>query len=333
MADYTDSLSLSDALHVVQGSAVAGDALGLSDSLATAVPSELGDTLTDAAGLTDFLHVVTSSALAGDVLGLSDAGFEAPLPLPWTDDLGLSDSLTVAVSADQSPTDDLGLSDSVDVELLAPAVAPATPDAGPTVPAVGRVWRLMPDYVHAADDGTMQAFADAAEVGLSRAAAFLSIVDADQSVSGSCELTNPAACPRAYLPWLGWLLGVDAAALADADVREAISSAGQSQRRGSVGAIRRAVQRTLTGAKSVRVFANVGGASPYLLTVVTATAQTPDSAASLLAAWTEKPAGVDLELQVVAGATWADLAAEYATWDDVAAALPTWADVSDWVPA
>lgn len=327
MPDYTDSLGLSDFLHVVQGSALAGDALGLSDSIGMAVPAELADTLTDDAGLADWLHVVVGSALPADSLGLSDAGFEAPLPLPWTDSMGLSDGL--AVETGRALSDPLGLSDELTTDLFVPDI----PAPVPAPPPEGRVWRLLPDYVRAADAaGVMEAFCDSAEVGLSRAASFLAIVDADQSVSGTCELTNPAACPRAYLPWLGWLLGINTSALPDAEVREALAAAGQSQRRGSVGAIRRAVQRTLTGSKTCRVYRNTSGTDPYLLTVITLTAETADTGVSLAAAWSEKPAGMDLELTPVTGPTWADLVAARTDWADVVSAFATWDDVVDWTP-
>lgn len=194
------------------------------------------------------------------------------------------------------------------------------------------LWRLLPDYAQAGDDGTAEAFCDAAEVGLDRASGFLSIVDADQSVSRTCELTNPAACPRGYLQWLGWLLGIDTAALPDADVRDAVALAASTQRRGSMAAIRTAVQRTLTGSQTVRIYVNVSGTEPYLLTVITLTAETASTVASLAAAWTEKPAGMDLELSTVAGTAWTDVAATYADWTAVVAAHATWDDLLDWTP-
>ena len=47
---------------------------------------------------------------------------------------------------------------------------------------------------------------------------------------------------------------------------------------------------------------------------------------------TEKPAGIDLDLQTVTGATYAELAAEYADYDAVAAAFTDYDDLGDWVP-
>lgn len=199
--------------------------------------------------------------------------------------------------------------------------------------ASDQVWRLLPDYMRDADvSGVLRAYVGGAAVGLDRAAAFLAMVDPATSVSGTCEPVNPAAAPRAWLPWLGWLLGIDVSAIPDAEVRATIAAATGAHRRGSVGAIKSAVQRTLTGGRSCRVHYNLSGTEPYLITVVTVAAQTPDPAASLAAALTEKPAGIDLLLEVVTGSTWDELAGAYPTWNDVPAALPTWDDVAAWIP-
>lgn len=199
--------------------------------------------------------------------------------------------------------------------------------------AADQVWRLLPDYIRDADtSGTLRAFVGGAAVGLERAAAFLNAVDPDTAVSGTCELTNPAAAPRAWLPWLGWLLGIDTSAIPAEDVRAALATASGTQRRGSLAAIRSATQRTLTGGKSCRVYLDPDSDNPYLIRVVTVTAQTPDSAAALAAAVTEKPAGMQLELVPVTGGTWDELVAAFATWDEVAAHFATWDDVIAWIP-
>lgn len=208
--------------------------------------------------------------------------------------------------------------------------------SAPTLhPAAEQVYRLLPDYLQAADPGTdwtLAKFTGAAAVGLERVNEFLTLVDPDTSVTGTCELVNPAAVPRAWLAWLGWLVGIDTSPIPDADVRDAVGNAAATQRRGSLGAIQDAVQRTLTGSKSCRVYANVSGVDPYLITVITLTADTPDPVASLDAAWAEKPAGVDLELQAVAGSIWTEVVAEYTDWNAVVAAQPTWNDLVNWTP-
>lgn len=208
---------------------------------------------------------------------------------------------------------------------------------GPAIsPAAEQVWRLLPDYLRAADETAggwaLRAFVAAAAVGLDQAQEVLTMIDPDTSVTGTCELVNPAACPRPYLPWLGWLLGINTAALPDSDVRGAIQLAASAQRRGSIDAIRTAVQRTLTGGKDCRIYANQSGTDPYLITVITRTSETASVPTSLAAAWTEKPAGVNLTLTAVTGSTWADIAGHYATWNAVGAAFSTWNDVTAWTP-
>lgn len=201
--------------------------------------------------------------------------------------------------------------------------------------AAEQVYRLLPDYLLAVDedtDWTLRRYVGAAAVGLETSHEFLTLVDPATSVTGTCELVNAAAVPRAYLAWLGWLVGVDTSVIPDADVRDAVGNAAATQRRGSLGSIQYAVQRTLTGSKSCRVYSNLSGVDPYLVTVITLTTDTPDSVASLAAAWNEKPAGVDLELQTVAGSVWGDVIGTYATWDAVVAAQPTWNDLVNWTP-
>lgn len=195
------------------------------------------------------------------------------------------------------------------------------------------VYRLLPDYVRDDDAGTLATFLGKATASAMGPALRLADVgDPDTSVTGTAELANPAAAPRTWLAWLGWLVGIDLANIPDAEKRTAISESSTLQRRGSKRAIIRATQRELTGSKSCRVYANLSGTDPYEITVVTLTSQTPDSAAALAAAITEKPAGVDMVLQDVAGATYAELAVEYADYDAVAAAFTDYDDLASWVP-
>lgn len=203
--------------------------------------------------------------------------------------------------------------------------------------AAEQVYRLLPDFMRAADEVdlvnyTALRYVAGASVGLERAADFLTIVDPDTSVTGTCELVNAAACPRPYLGWLGWLVGVDVSQIADPFVRVAIGNASATQRRGSKGSIRDAVQRTLTGSQSCRVYWNLSGTEPYLLTVITFTSQTPDSSATLVAALSEKPAGMDLELQTVDGTTYAEIKANFADYGEVKATFPTYTDLTAYVP-
>jgi len=195
------------------------------------------------------------------------------------------------------------------------------------------VWRLLPDYVRDDDNGNLESFLGKATLSaMGPTLRITDVGDPDTSVTGTAELANPAAAPRTWLRWLGYLVGINLDTIADADKRAAISDSATLQRRGSIRAIIRSTQQTLTGSRSCRVYWNLDGVSPYLLTVVTLTSQTPDSVATLAAAVSEKPAGIDLELQTVTGATYAELDIAYATYTALAAAFTDYDDLGDWTP-
>jgi len=195
------------------------------------------------------------------------------------------------------------------------------------------VYRLLPDYMRDDDPGTLATFlGKATAAAMGPALRLADVGDPDTSVTRTAELANPAAAPRTWLRWLAWLVGINLDGIPDAEKRAAISQASSLQRRGSKRAIIRATQRTLTGSQSCRVFWNLSGVDPYLITVVTLTTQTPDTGDTLAAAFTEKPAGVDLELQTTTGALYSELAAEYPDYDAVAAAFTDYDDLAAWVP-
>jgi hypothetical protein len=203
-------------------------------------------------------------------------------------------------------------------------------------PVAHQVYRLLPDYVRNADasqDYALARFVGAGSVGLERANEFLTIIDPSSSLSGTNELLNSAATPRAYLAWLAWLVGVDISNLAPQDVRPVLSNVVAAQYRGSRAAVRDAVQRTLTNSQPARVWANLDGVTPYLITVVTNESQTPDESGTLLAALTEKPAGMLLELQVVQGAVILELEVVYDLVTDLESAFATVSDLDAWIPA
>lgn len=195
------------------------------------------------------------------------------------------------------------------------------------------VYRLLPDYVRNDDPGTLATFlGKATGAAMGPALRLTDSADPATSVTGTAELANPAAAPRTWLRWLAWLVGINLDGIPDAEKRTAISLSSSLQRRGSKRSIIRATQRTLTGSRSCRVIWNLSGTDPYLITVVTLTSQTPDSGDTLAAAFTEKPAGIDMDLQTVSGALYAELAAEYPDYDAVAAAFDDYDDLADWVP-
>lgn len=197
------------------------------------------------------------------------------------------------------------------------------------------VFRLLPDYVRKDDNGTLATFLGYSTTAAMGPALHLAdIADPDTSVSGTAEIANPTVAPRPWLLWLAWMLGLDIAALPTNEQRDAVPQAALLRQRGTQAAIRRAVQRTLTGSKSCRIYWNLSTTDPYLITVVTLTSQTPDSVATLAAALTEKPAGMDLDVQDTTGATYDELALEYTGQDytDLAGDFTDYDDLADWTP-
>lgn len=206
----------------------------------------------------------------------------------------------------------------------------------PTVhPAAEQTYRLLPDFMRAADDTTnytAKRLIGAASVALEKPNELLTIADPDTSVTGTCEVVNAAAAPRSWLGWLGWLVGIDTSQIADPYVRDAVGNAARTQRRGSRGSIRDVVQRTLTGSKSCRVYWNLSGTDPYLITVVTITSQTANPVATLEAAHSEKPAGLDLELQVTDGFTYAEVQTNFDDYAEITNTVDNYTELLTYDP-
>lgn len=201
-----------------------------------------------------------------------------------------------------------------------------------------QIYALLPDYIRADDEATdwmTKRLVGAAASAMDRSVAFITAADPDTSVSGTCELTNPDAIPRPLLPWLGWLVGVDVEPIPVPYAREAVRNAPTTWLRGSRNAIAAVVARTLSNpVPAPRVWANMTGTDPYQITVVTTIAQTPDEVATLLAAWSEKPAGALLDLQVFNGAVIVELETEFAgrTIVDLEAEFASIVDLEAWIP-
>ncbi|XBB66874.1 hypothetical protein ABFU82_22620 [Nocardioides sp. WV_118_6] len=105
-------------------------------------------------------------------------------------------------------------------------------------------------------------------------------------------------------------------------------------RRGTPTAIAAAVAVLLTGQKRVHLIERDG--SPWRLTIRVYTAEVPPgvTAADLkAAASTQKPVGIVVSVDVVAGATFAHMTAEHGpTFADEAADFPTFADATNHLP-
>ncbi len=200
---------------------------------------------------------------------------------------------------------------------------------------VEQIYRLLPDFMRDADldsDFLTLRYLAGAGVPTVKAVEMLTIADANTSVTGTCEMANPQAIPRAYLRWLGWLVGIDTGSLAESDIRSAIGDAAVTQRRGSLSALRTVIARTLTGSKSMRIYVNPSGTDPYRITVITQTDQTPDEAATLAAAMSEKPAGMRLTLTVIDGGTYGDVFANHTDYTDIDATFADYIALNQWDP-
>lgn len=138
-------------------------------------------------------------------------------------------------------------------------------------------------------------------------------------------------CPDFALPWLAQCNGTVLTPGMTADEQRAAIKDEPGFRRGTLGAIVAAAQKTLTGAKQVLVKERDGGA--YKLTVHTFTSETADTAATEAAIRAQKPAGIiltysaidgsDFELVRLAYTTFADLTSAHSTFGDLATDGPT----------
>lgn len=196
------------------------------------------------------------------------------------------------------------------------------------------VYGRLPDYVRDADaaqDYALKRYLAALLEPNSDVVRLVDSTDPDTSVTGTCELANPAAVDSRWLPWLGWLVGIDTANLSESDRREAVAQASTLQRRGSAAALKKTIARTLTGTRSVRVFHNITGVDPYLITVLVRQSEVVDIDDTVAAALSEKPAGADLDLQqTVSAAIYADLPDNFTDYADLGGSFADYDELSDW---
>jgi hypothetical protein len=140
---------------------------------------------------------------------------------------------------------------------------------------------------------------------------------------GWSQLVDVDRCPDDFLPWLAQLPGVqlDYGATAES-MRNRIRST-DGAKRGGANAFRGAASPHLTGERHVFVHERDG--SPWRVTVVTRTSETPDPAAVLAALLAQKPAGIVLEYSTVDGEVWDEIDAG-TSWDDLDPGV-TWDDL------
>lgn len=152
----------------------------------------------------------------------------------------------------------------------------------------------------------------------------------DGDFPGWSILLDPDRCPVEALPFLAQFVGVRLpSTLTEQQQRDRIKGT-DGFKRGTPGAIMDAARIHLTGNKTVFMRERDGGA--YNLTVVTYVSETPDSAAVLAALIEQKPAGIILTYQTVAGATYLLIRVSYPTYSAVLAAFATYNGLRNNVP-
>lgn len=172
------------------------------------------------------------------------------------------------------------------------------------------------------------------------------------------DLADPSTGTPAFLAWQGMHVSIDADGMPTAEARAAIAGATGSKPT-SLGAMRSAVAATLVGRRQVRIDKHVDG-DPWKMRVAVYAGETgvftydelaalfptydefaaafptydslPTTAATIAAAYREKPPGVNLTVDILTGATYDDLAAEFPSYDDLAASFPTYDDMTEHVP-
>ena len=112
-------------------------------------------------------------------------------------------------------------------------------------------------------------------------------------------LLDSSNVPAAFLPWLGQFVGtiVDTALSESGQRSQILARAGWA--RGTPAQMANSIKKFLTGTKTVKLYER--DTSPYHVSVVTLTSETPADHSQVLATLlTNKPAGLVLDYQVLA---------------------------------
>jgi len=139
------------------------------------------------------------------------------------------------------------------------------------------------------------------------------------TIPGWASVMSAELCPSYALGWLAQFVGVRIDSnLSDADQRDRIKHAG-GWSRGTVAAMRGAIDPYLTGTKNFAFrerfdYNNPNVDSPYNIEVVTQTAQTPNPTAAQAALIAAKPAGLVLHYVTMAGQDYLSLKTTSATY-------------------
>lgn len=150
--------------------------------------------------------------------------------------------------------------------------------------------------------------------------------------AGWTILLDLNATPDSALPYLAQLVGVSTpAGNSPAQNRDLIANR-PGWKRGTPDTILSAVKATLVGSKRASLLER--DTSPYHATLKTYTVQTTDEPATLAAIAANKPAGLVIDLVLIAGPTFLDVQAATSpnTFAARLAEFPTFGDVLDYVP-
>lgn len=228
-----------------------------------------------------------------------------------------------------------------------PPVVAATPPPASTL--FDDLWETLPDYVPAADDGTLAAYLNSAVAPVEPVVAAL---------ASGAGMVDPWTVPSDRLPWVAALAGVDLTGIPADQIRPFLAgstivstsvspfgavfvdtytgssiygSVVMSRFRGCRMAIQQRVAFTLTGAKTVQVECPLEG-DPLAMLVRTWTVETPDPAATAAAIRAEVPAWLALTIDVASGMDYDGLASEFDDYDAMTGAGGTYNDLSTLTP-
>lgn len=153
----------------------------------------------------------------------------------------------------------------------------------------------------------------------------------DRDYPGWYILFDPDLCPAEYLPYLAQYVGVTLEpSLTEQEQRDKIKLP-ENFKRGTPAALRRAIERTLTGNKTILLDERHDDEA-YQLRIRTFATETPSESATLAAILTQKPAGLALTYDAIEGQSWDDLVADHADWNAVLADYATWTEARTELP-
>ena len=156
------------------------------------------------------------------------------------------------------------------------------------------------------------------------------IIDPQDPYPPWAPLFDIDGCPDFALPWLGQCVGVPITPGMDPVLARDLIRNMFGTRRGSVAAIRAAIQAALGNPNATVYFRErnpTAADPPYSLEVVTLTGETPDPALVTRAITAQKPAGIVLTSRTVAHWDWQQVHTDFASWSALKAAYLTWRGV------